>query len=120
MAINAVCGKACSVTVGGSAYSAHQFSLELTSNEIDVTGFASGDWGDFIACLKHAKLSVQFYEVPGVSIGDTVAWSAVLDYASPVTISGNGVVVEKGVVVDAKNVVENTLGIRCTGTITGV
>ena len=119
MAITAICGRTASVTVGGSAYSAHQFTLEVTSNEIDTTGFSSGPYGDLIACTRHGSLAVSCYEMPAVAVGDTVAWAGTLPYSSPVTLSGNGVVVSRGVGVDAKGIVEHHLSIRVTGDITG-
>lgn len=118
MAINALCGKSCWVKVGGVSYSGHQFTLEKTSTEIDVTGFESGDYGDFLACLKHASLTIQMYEVPTCEPGDTVAWTADLPYDSEITLAGNGKVITKGLSVDAKGVVENSLNIRITGDIT--
>lgn len=117
MSTTAICGKACSLTVASGTFSGHQFDLQLTSNEIDVTGFGSGTYGDWIACLAHGMLTMSFYERPTPTINDVVTWSVVLPYTPQVTLSGTGRVVSKGMPVDAKGVVENTLGIRITGEI---
>lgn len=118
MAIEAICGKSAWVKVGGVSYSAHAFTLEKSTTEIDITGFESGDYGDWLACLRHATLTIQMYQVPSVDEGDTVAWTADLPYTSEITLAGNGKVTSKSLTVDAKGVVENGLTIRITGDIT--
>ncbi len=114
----AICGKAVTFTVGGSAYDGHQFSLEESSNEIDVTHFGDGTYGSTLACSASARLTASFYDVPSASIGDSVAFSITLPYSSTITMTGNGTVSAKGLSVDAKGVVENSLTLKITGDIT--
>lgn len=113
----AICGKSVTFTVGGSAYDGHQVTLELSSNEIDVTHFGDGTYGSTLACSAQGRLSASFYDLPSIDIGDSVAWSMTLPYSSPVTMTGNGTVTSKGLSVDAKGVVENTATLRITGAI---
>ena len=114
----AICGKSCTFTVGGTAYDGHQFTLELSASEQDVTHFDDGDYGSVLACSSQGRLTASFYEIPDVDIGDDVAWSMTLPYSSSVTMSGNGTATSKGLSSDAKGVVENTLSLRITGDIT--
>lgn len=113
---NAICGKSCSVTIGSQAYDAHQFSIARQANEIDVTGFGSGDYGDWLACSVNGTITVQCYDLPVLAPGDAVTVVTTFGYTSIVTITfTNAKVTSFNSEVDAKGIVAHTVVCRIVG-----
>lgn len=109
----AICGKSCSIVFGSDAYLAHQFTLSLSGNEIDVTAFGSGEYGDYLSCNPAGTVSAELYEAPGLSIGDTV--TVVMTWGET-TLTGTGAIVTSiGSNVDAKGVAGHSIALRLVG-----
>ncbi len=122
MAVNAICGRTCSVTVqkeGGYAsnYDFHNAQLSLEGIETDVTAFGSGIYGDWVTCGANATLTAGCYDnILGImDPGDEVTVVLTLGYEAPVTVTCAAKVSTIGSDVDAKGIVMNSVTFRLTG-----
>lgn len=115
--MSAICGKSCSITVGGSDYAAHQFSISRQANEIDVTSFESGTYGEWIACSQNATISAQLYDLPGsLNPGDEADVVVSFGYDPAVTVTySDCVVTALNSEVDAKGLVSHNITLRIVG-----
>lgn len=113
----AICGSTCSITLDSGTYEAHQFSLNRSSTEIDVTSFTSGTYGDWLACSAQGTITAQFYAFPTLAQGDIVASTVLtLDYTPNVKLTfSNCVTTSCTSEVVANGVVNNTLTLRIVG-----
>ena len=114
----AICGDTCVLSGDFADLEAHQWQLDLSSNEIDVRAFpddgesATNAYGSWLACAKQGTLSMSSYTRPDFEIGDDLTFSAALGgetYTVPCLVTS------LGHSVDAKDVVQFTTGLRVTG-----
>jgi len=117
--MSAICGKTCSVTVGGSSYTAHAFTINYSGREQDVSSFGSSIYGDYIVCLIDAIATVQMYDRPSISPNDTLTFVANIA-STPATVLtfSNSKVISTSDEVDAKGIVNHNVQIRLTSTPT--
>ena len=111
----ACCGSSCSITTSEFADATalgHSFTIDITSNEIDVRAFGSGTYGDWIACAASGTIAFNSYVRPDVDINDAVTFAGNVCSES---ISFPAVVTSQSINVDAKGVVEFTTNLRMTG-----
>ena len=111
----ACCGDQCSITTTEFADATalgHSFTIDLTSNEIDVRAFGSGTYGDWLACSASGTISFNSYVRPQVDVNDVVTFAGNVcseAISFPTVVSG------QSINVDAKGVVEFTTTLRLTG-----
>lgn len=115
----AICGKNCSITFGIATLEAHQFSIAMTGNEVDVTSFedSGNDFGSWLSCSEQGTVTANMYEQPAFSIGDTVVLAMTFGYTPAVTLGASGVVTNISYSVDAKGIVDNVATFRLTGAL---
>ncbi len=120
MAVNAVCGRTCNVVVGSETLVFHNAQLQLDGNEIDITSFGSGPFGDWLACGASATLTAGSYEniVGTLTTGTAVSVVFTLGYSTSVSITCAAKVQSIGVDADAKGVLMQSVTFRLTGTPT--
>ena len=115
----AFCGSTCSITAPTEMIDAtvegHTFTINFSSNEIDVRSFGSGAYGDWIACNQQGTISVNSYERPALDINESVTFTA--NVGSEV-VSGPAIVTGQDITVDAKGVGEFVTNLRIEGAIT--
>ena len=109
------CGDTCSITTTEFADATalgHSFTIDLTSNEIDVRSFGSGTYGDWLACSAAGTITFNSYVRPDVDIDDALTFAGNVcteTISFPVKVSG------QSINVDAKGVVEFVTTLRLTG-----
>lgn len=114
----AICGDTCKVTGDMASVEAHQFSIELSSNEVDVRAFPpagedpAGGFGTWKACNKAGTITVQSYLRPDLDVGDEVDFSASIGDENVVV--NDCVVTTLGHQIDAKGIVEFSTTLRVT------
>ena len=113
--MSAICGKTCSVTVGGSSYTAHAFTINYSGREQDVSSFGSSVYGDYLVCLIDAIATVQSYDRPALNPNDVITLVATIA-STPSTILtfSNSKVITTTDEVDAKGVVNHSTTVRLT------
>ncbi len=117
----AICGKDCSITVDSVTVEGHQYTITTNAEEIDVTAFESGDYGDWLACAKNGTIQIRSYANPGVVAGDTADIVAVIGDPAVLTLTMNDCkCVSLELSTDAKGVVEFVSTFRLVGDITGL
>ena len=115
MSTLAICGRTCSVTIGGQSYSAHKFDYNLEGKEDDVTAFGSSQFGDWLYCLVNATITLECYQLPNVSIDDIVTVVMTFGFTPDVILTSAGARVKSiKNSVDAKGVAQFTVDVRLT------
>ena len=112
------CGSECTITgapFADATIKGHSFSINLTSNEIDIRNFDSGDYGEYIACNLAGSVSISSYIRPDVTVGDDVTFAATV---CGETFSVSCEVTGQDITVDAKGVVEFVTNLRMSGDLT--
>jgi hypothetical protein len=111
----AICGRLCAITVGGSTYGGHQWTLNQVGREIDITSFGSSKYGDWKVCFADGTVSAQFYERPNVSPDDIVTLVLTLGSTPNVTLTAASTkIIGVTTDVDAKGLVGFTVNMRIT------
>jgi len=115
MATDAICGRTCSITVGGQAYGSHKFDFKMEGKEDDVTAFGSSQFGDWLYCLVNATITMDCYQLPSLSINDIVTVVLTFGFTPAITMTSAGAKV-KSVTnsVDAKGIAQFTVEVRLT------
>jgi len=112
----AYCGRTATLSLtGGTSVTLAVFNVNLTlgGNEIDVSAFGSGEFGDTIVCNKSGDLSIDSYEY----LGDVSSITGYSLAAANKTFSGNCVGKDFTTGVDAKGVVTFNYVLKLTGNI---
>ncbi len=115
MSTSAICGRTCSITVGGQSYNAHKFDFNMEGKEDDVTAFGSSQFGDWLYCLVNATITMECYQLPALNINDIVVVVLTFGFTPVVTMNSAGAKV-KSVKnsVDAKGIAQFTVEVRLT------
>ena len=116
MANKAICGRTCAVTVGGTAYSAHKFSLSMDGQEKDITSFGASPFGEWLYCMINGEVTIDCYELPSMlAIGDVVSVIMTFGFTPTVILTAPGKVKSLKNDIDAKGEAMFTIGVKLTG-----
>ena len=114
----AVCGRDCSFSVDASnVASGYRYTIDTSAVETDVSTFASGVYGDSLVCNRQGTITINSYEDPSVSPGDTSVSFIGTCNATSYTAS-ECICINKSGDFDAKGVPFFTIVLRITDDIT--
>lgn len=111
----AICGDSCDVKVNsGSSFLGHKFTINTNSPDNDVRSFGSGDYGDWLNCVKEGTISVSCYNrMAGVTNGVEV--DIACNVGSETWTFDDAICRTQNCDVDAKGIVEFVYEFRITG-----
>lgn len=116
----AVCGDKASISVDDSDQTeAHKFTITANAPEIDVRTFGSGDYGEWLSCIKDGNIVMNTYvDVDGLAAGNTA--DIVCNVGGQATLTANNCACTSVTVdADAKGIIEWTYTFKLTGDISG-
>jgi len=116
----AICGDEATISVDSSEQTdAHRFNITANAPEIDVRTFGSGDYGEWLACVKDGTITIDTYE-PISGLTASVSADITANVGGQSTLTANACPCTSVTCdVDAKGVIEWSYTFKLVSDISG-